>query len=92
MSKWKNYKNKAWYVYDGIGDPYHASSYRKVTQKPLFESGKYLCAIYTESGDIIPSSPLSANIQQYIANALVTGISQPPHYKKHTKAFVYLKG
>ncbi|MBB5637826.1 hypothetical protein HDF26_000845 [Pedobacter cryoconitis] len=91
MSKRRDYKNKAWYAYDGIGDPYHAASYRKITQKLKCENGKHICAIFAGHGDINPFSPLSANIQQYIANGLVSGLAQPPHYKKHSQYYVYLK-
>jgi len=91
MSKWKNYKNKAWYVYDGSGDIYHAASYRRITHKPNSDRGKYICAVYASSGGLIPTSPLSANVQQYIADALASGLAQPPKLKKHIKYFVYLK-
>jgi hypothetical protein len=91
MSKWKSYQNKAWYVYDGSGDIYHAASYRRITNKPNSVTGKYINVIYASSGNISPTSPLSVNIQQYIADALSSGLAQPPKFKKHVKYFVYLK-
>ncbi|MCX2483394.1 hypothetical protein [Pedobacter sp. MR2016-24] len=91
MAEWTSYENKAWYVYNGIGDPYHPTSYRRVNSKPKCEQGKRICAIYTGSGDIFPDSPLSGNITQYIAEAMVTNSTQPPCIKKRTKIFVYLK-
>lgn len=91
MGKWKKYENKGWYCYNGVGDPYHASSYRRVNSKPSGETGKYICAIYADCGHITPQAPLSSNIQQYIAEAMVSGGSQPPHPRVREKCFVYVR-
>ena len=90
MSKKVKYENKCWYTYNGIGDPYQASSYRKVECKPSGLLGSKICAIYA-TGSFTPIAPLSTNIQQYIATALVTSSAQPPLLKKRSRYFVYLK-
>ena len=78
--------NKGWYAYDGIGNPFAANSYRLAEVKPRCDNGNYICSIYAGLGFTTPNAPLSANILQYIADALVTLRPQPS-----IKAFVYLK-
>lgn len=95
MSKKKEpsvYTDRCWYVYNGIGDPFVATNYRRVSTKPQGRIGGHeILAIYTTLNGNNPKSPLSSNITQYIANALVSGLPQPPIYKPHHKSFVYLK-
>ena len=89
MSK-KRYKDKGWFSYNGVGDPYHAASYRRINDKPSGERGARLNAIYA-LGHLTPISPLSPNIHEYIANALVSSLAQPPLIGKKAKYFVYMK-
>jgi len=93
MSKHKavEYKDKCWYVYNGIGDPYLASSYRRITVRPRGDTGNHISAIYSSNTGNSTTTALSTNIKQYIANALASGLSQPPVFKPHHKCFVYLK-
>ena len=90
MSKRKHYENKAWFCYNGIGDPYNAASYRQVNCKPSGAVGGNISTIYA-TGFFTPISPLSINIQTYITMALTTGFSHPPVFRKRDKCFVYLK-
>ena len=89
MSK-KKYIDKCWYCYNGVGDPFQASSYRKISYKPGGQVGTNINAIYA-TGDYTPISPLSTNIQLYVSLALVTGMSQPPHIDKKSKYFVFMR-
>ena len=90
MSKRKHYENKAWFCYNGVGDPYHAASYRQVNCKPSGPMGNRISSIYAD-GFFTPISPLSANLQSYITLALTSGSSQPTVFRKRDKCFVYLK-
>lgn len=77
---------RCWYAYDGIGDPFLASSYIIITVKPGCINGCTVCAIYVPACDVNPSSPLSQNMMVYIANLLATCIAQPslpPGAKKY---------
>ena len=90
MPKRKHYENKAWFCYNGVGDPYSAASYRQVNCKPSGPVGRTICSIYAD-GYFTPIAPLSTNVQSYITLALTTGLSQPPVFRKRDKCFVYLK-
>lgn len=88
---------RAWYAYTNTGsDPLLASSYRLVTVSPSCLNGIAPCAIYvTYVGDrpqigTSPISPLTRNIQSYIANGLVSFIAQPV-FPEGTKKYVYMK-
>jgi len=83
-----------WYAYVlPSGDPRLSSSYQLIRQNsgtPRCTLGTALCAIYSPAGGPFPLSPLSANLQEYIAAALVNGIPQP-ETPLGAKYFVYLK-
>lgn len=87
----QRYFDKGWFSYNGVGDPYHAASYRRINDKPGGERGPVLNAIYA-LGHFTPISPLSPNVHAYIANALVASIAQPPLIGKKAKYFVYMRG
>lgn len=78
-----------WYAYDGRGAINIVSSYYRTSIKPTCIDGLAICAIYVTDGAPNPTS-ISANVRQYIFNALVTLKAQPdlPGAKK----YVYLKG
>ncbi|MBB6501663.1 hypothetical protein [Pedobacter cryoconitis] len=80
----------AWYTYNGTGDPTLASSYSKLTGKPICLSGTVVCAIYAPAGGLFPFSPLSANILCYIDDGLSTLVPQP-QLPAGTKYFVYMR-
>jgi len=90
MSKREHYENKAWFCYNGVGDPYQAASYRQINFKPSGAFGGRISAIYAD-GWFTPISPLSTNVMCYISTAQITGLSQPPVFRKRDKCFVYLK-
>jgi hypothetical protein len=72
------------------GDPRLSSSYQLLQIKPTCVSGSQLCAIYSPEGSVFPRSPISLNLQTYIATALANGIPQPQN-PPGSKIFVYLK-
>lgn len=78
-----------WYAYDGRGDINLASSYFRTSVKPTCFDGLQLCAIYVSDGAPNPTN-ISANVRQYIFDALITGRAQPDRRRK--KKYVYLKG
>ena len=80
--------SRAWYAYDGVGDPYVFSSYSLTTVNIGCVNGNDPCAIYVYNGDIDPVQPFSVNIQHYISNLLITGIAQP---QIGSKRYVYGK-
>ncbi|MET4142839.1 hypothetical protein [Pedobacter sp. UYP1] len=76
---------RAWYSYNGIGDPLLIASYIFAPIKPACLNGVNICSIYTPNGGPNPSV-LSANIRNYIANTLSTLVAQPdanPGLKKY---------
>jgi len=83
---------RVWYILTGWtgSNPFETSSYWYIpgNLKPGCLTGTSICAIYAYNGDINPY-PLSANIQNYISNALSTQVPQPigPGAKK----YVYLR-
>jgi hypothetical protein len=69
---------RRWYSYVvPSSDPRLASSYQLMTAPPLCTVGPRLCAIYAEFSGLFPLSPISVNLQQYIATALANGTPQP---------------
>jgi len=82
--------NKHWYSYSGYGDPTLAKNYTKSFGIPACVGGSYICAIYVHYNGLIPRSPLSANIQTYIANGLAQQVPQP-QFPFGNKLFVYMK-
>ena len=82
-----------WYAYIvPNSDPRLSSNYQLIKNGgPTCISGNQLCAIYSPEGGLFPFSPLSQNLQDYIAAALATGIAQPD-FPEGSKFFVYLKG
>lgn len=87
--------SRFWYSYVvPAGDPRLSSSYQRITfngGKPTCENGTAMCAIYAPEGGPFPYSPLSANLQGYIATALAT-LTPQPNLPDDGKFFVYLKG
>lgn len=80
---------RAWYVYDGMGNPFLNSSYILAPKKPTCLSGCKLCAIYEFNGGSSPSL-LSGNIRNYIISLIMTPIAQPDS-PFGTKIYVYGK-
>lgn len=58
--------------------------------KPTCVNGPVLCAIYAPACGINPTSPFSANLQQYIADGLVTSLAQP-QMPAGSKFYLYMK-
>lgn len=88
---------RAWYAYTNVSaDPLLAASYRRVTVSPVCIDGTTICAIYAyfvgDSPQVgsSPISPLTRNIQEYIANGLVALLAQP-RFPDGSKKYVYLK-
>lgn len=78
---------RAWYAYNGVGDPFLISSYYFATVKPNCLNGYRGCAIYVPNGGPSPAL-LSANIRNYIANLAITFIPQPQG-SPEVKFYVY---
>ena len=67
-----------WYSYVvRSADPRLSSSYQLLKINPTCTTGPNLCAINSIEGGPFPFSPLSANLLDYIAAAIATGIPQP---------------
>jgi len=85
---------KCWYAYNTANkctnDPFLASSYRRLSVKPTCLDGWSICAILANGCGTLPTSPLSNNIQLYIANGLATGLAQP-QLPIFAKLYVYLR-
>lgn len=81
---------RAWYAYDGVGDPYSLTSYSLSGVTPGCLDGDHPCAIFIYNGDLDPTGPFSHNIQTYLSNLLVTAIAQP-QFPGGTKKYVYGK-
>jgi len=81
---------RSWYSYNGTGNVLASGSYNRISGAPGCTGSSTICAIYSLNGGPLPVSPLSGNIQQYINNALATGLSQP-QTPIGTKQYVYLK-
>jgi len=83
-----------WYAYIvPDADPRLSSSYQllKINNgTPRCISGKELCAINAPEGGPFPLSPISQNLQDYIAAALANGVPQPES-PDGSKIYVYLK-
>lgn len=83
-----------WYSYiKPTSDPRLSSSYqllRTGVRTPRCTIGNVLCAINAPAGGPFPFSPISANLQAYIAAALANGVPQP-ELPFGSKIFVYLK-
>ena len=80
-----------WYSYIvPTADPRLSSSYQllKPEAAPRCTNGRILCAINSPAGGLFPFSPLSVNLQSYIAAALANGVAQP---EVATKFYVYVK-
>ncbi|MBB5620648.1 hypothetical protein HDE69_001697 [Pedobacter cryoconitis] len=76
---------RAWYAYNGVGDPLVLGSYLLATVKPGCINGSRICAIYELNGGTTPQI-LSQNIRSYIANTQVLLVAQPdsnPGIKKY---------
>ncbi|MBB5646286.1 hypothetical protein HDE70_002574 [Pedobacter cryoconitis] len=67
---------RAWYVYNGTGDPLLISSYILSPRKPPCLNGCKICAIYAYNGGPSPSV-LSGNIRNYILSLMLSTIAQP---------------
>jgi len=81
--------SKSWYGFIW-GDPSKAESYVKMKNKHECLCGNAICAIYARGIEHHPDTPFSANLQQYIKDALVTGELQPQD-PFDAKKYVYLK-
>lgn len=66
---------KQWYAYI-YGNPLLPTSYFKTNIKPEFGVGTRLVSIYTRGGDQHPDD-FSRKLKQLIADALLSGTSQP---------------
>ena len=80
---------RAWYAFMG-DDPFNVLNYRRITVTPYYICGNKICAIKAADNGTHPAEPLSKNMQQYIKDALATGLLQPfdPYY---VKKYVYLR-
>ncbi|MBB5623463.1 hypothetical protein HDE69_004547 [Pedobacter cryoconitis] len=74
---------KAWYLYDGSGNPFVNTSYNiynpssPLTQPPC-QDGCRLCAIQsTTAPGPRPISPLSNNVQAYLTTFFIAQVPQP---------------
>ncbi|MBB6501664.1 hypothetical protein [Pedobacter cryoconitis] len=82
-----------WYAYIGgtAGDPTLARNYSRIVHgKPGCVFGAFVCAIYSLGGMITPYSPLTPNIQTYIANGLANLVPEP-QLPVGSKPYVYMK-
>ncbi len=83
-----------WYAFVVTSaDPRLASSYQRLiadSATPRCSTGTALCAINSPAGGPFPFSPLSTNLQSYIAAALANGTPQP-EFPSGSRFFVYLK-
>ena len=68
-------KHRKWYAFLG-GNPLIPENYQITTKRPQCSSGKNICAIYARGYDEQPEE-FSTEMRIHIANALVTGASQP---------------
>lgn len=68
-------KHRRWYAFLS-GNPMVTESYQIATETPRCSNGRILCAIYARGYDEQPEE-LSTEMKIYIANALITGASQP---------------
>ncbi|PWG80210.1 hypothetical protein [Pararcticibacter amylolyticus] len=66
---------KSYYAYI-FGNPCDPMSYYKTSIKPEFGVGNILCAIYATGAGTHPDK-FSEELEGYIADALMSGISQP---------------
>lgn len=84
--------SRYWYSYViPSADPRLASSYQLLIPDggtPTCSVGTRLCAINSPEGGLFPFSPLSINLQSYIAAALANGVPQP---EEGSRFYVYLK-
>lgn len=77
-----------WYAYNGIGDPALPGSYYLSDVAPnCLVGGCKICAIYLDQSSDVPST-LPGTIKTYIANALMTLVSQPAN---GFRRYVYVK-
>lgn len=74
---------KAWYLYDGSGNPTLSTSYTlynfasPLTQPPC-QDGCRLCAIQsTTGGGLRPITPLSNNVLAYLTTFFIAQVPQP---------------
>ncbi|RAJ32965.1 hypothetical protein [Pedobacter cryoconitis] len=67
---------RAWYAYNGVGDPFLVSSYNLAIVKPACINGSKICAIYEFNGGSNPQL-LSTNIRKYIASLQLSPVAQP---------------
>jgi len=81
---------RSWYAFvtGPLTDPRLPANYSLSNSEITCRSGRNICAIYANDGDISPSTPLSLNLLLYISNARVTGIPQPS--TPGTKPYVYV--
>jgi len=83
---------KYWYAYNGTGDPFEATSYKKLHPpvKPSCTSGAEICAIAAEGypNTLTPNNPLSTSLRQYIAQALTDKNTPQPQMGK---IYVYMR-
>ncbi|RAJ31599.1 hypothetical protein LY11_02098 [Pedobacter cryoconitis] len=74
---------KAWYLYNGSGDPNSSISYTlynplDLTAVAPCPDGCRLCAIKSNTGPGRPVSPLSNNVRTYLSNFFIAQKAQPP--------------
>ncbi|SHG10488.1 hypothetical protein [Pedobacter caeni] len=67
----------AWYIYNGIGDPFIPSSYVKTTITPTCTNGCIICAIDLVDTTTVPTTAFNQNRIDYIANAYASSAEQP---------------
>ncbi|MBB5646283.1 soluble lytic murein transglycosylase-like protein [Pedobacter cryoconitis] len=80
---------RAWYSYNGVGDPLTLSSYNLSPIKPACINGTRICAIYAYNGGPSPVV-LSTNLRLYIATLQATSVAQPDSSISNKK-YVYGK-
>lgn len=84
---------RCWYGFlDGGGNfsPLDSSKYFKTSIAFGCLIGTKICTVYVPDCDWYPSSFFSTNLQNYISNALISGIPQPT-FPIGAKKYVYLK-
>ncbi|WP_342328699.1 hypothetical protein [Pedobacter sp. FW305-3-2-15-E-R2A2] len=79
-----------WYAFNGSGSPGSPLNYMLSANKPSCVTGTKICAIYLDQSVAIPTSfDAGSPMQTYLANALLSLVSQP--LGVGVKRFVYLK-
>ncbi|MCC8423670.1 hypothetical protein [Mucilaginibacter sp. UR6-11] len=82
----ENDEKKSWYAHI-YGDPFDPKCYYKTNKKSEFCIGKLIGSIYADGTGVHPDE-FSAELKELIADALMSGISQP---EERDKTVVFMK-